>query len=79
VGVSVINPGFVRTPLTDRNDFPMPFLVEPDEAARIIVEGLEARKFEIVFPRRMAVLMKLARIMPQRLYFMFTRRMVRDR
>lgn len=79
VAVSVINPGFVRTPLTDRNDFPMPFLVEPDEAARIIVEGLEARKFEIVFPRRMAVLMKLARIMPQRLYFMFTRRMVRDR
>ena len=40
IGVSVICPGFVRTPMTDRNPFPMPFLIEPEKAARIIVSGL---------------------------------------
>lgn len=59
VAVSVINPGYVRTALTDQNDFEMPFLMEADEAARIIAAGLERGKPEISFPLRMALAMKL--------------------
>jgi len=76
--VQVVNPGFVRTPLTDRNDFPMPFLMDVDAAARALVRGLGSKRFEIVFPRRFAYLMKLLRIAPYWLYFRITRRMVRD-
>lgn len=50
IGVSVICPGFVRTPMTDRNPFPMPFLIEPEKAARIIVSGLAQNKARIAFP-----------------------------
>lgn len=78
VNISVVNPGFVRTPLTDRNDFPMPFLLEPAEAATRMADGIEAGRFEIVFPRRMALLMKAASLLPQSLYFALTRRMVRS-
>lgn len=50
IGVSVICPGFVRTPMTDRNPFPMPFLMEPEKAARIIVSGLARNHARIAFP-----------------------------
>jgi short-subunit dehydrogenase len=69
VMMNVICPGFVRTPMTDTNQFPMPFIIEPDEAARIITRGLRTGGFEIVFPRRMAVTMKLARALPYALFF----------
>jgi short-subunit dehydrogenase len=62
--VTTICPGFVRTEMTQVNEFPMPFMVEPDEAARAICDGLERDRTEIVFPTRMAVLMKLARFVP---------------
>ena len=77
--VQVVNPGFVRTPLTDRNDFPMPFLISAEAAARALVRGLSSRRFEIVFPRRLATPMKLLRILPYALFFPITRRMVRTR
>lgn len=77
VTISIANPGFVRTPLTDRNDFPMPFLMEPEDAARRMADGIEAGHFEIIFPRRMALLMKCAALLPAGLYFWLTRRMVR--
>lgn len=77
VRISVINPGFVRTPLTDRNDFPMPFLMEPDAAAARIVSGLKSGRFEITFPRRFTWAMKLLRCLPYALFFPLTRRMVR--
>lgn len=76
IAISVIHPGFVRTPLTDRNDFPMPFIVEPDVAARRIVDGLESGRFEIVFPRRLALLMKLGRMLPYSLYLRITRKIL---
>ena len=76
VSISVIHPGFVRTPLTDRNDFPMPFLVEPDVAARCIVDGLERGRFEIAFPRRLAVLMKIGRLLPYGIYLRITRKIL---
>lgn len=74
--VQLINPGFVRTPLTDRNPFPMPFLMEPEAAAAAIARGLASNRFEIAFPWRFALIMKLLRIAPAPLAFAVTRRMV---
>lgn len=64
IDVSLIHPGFVRTPLTERNDFPMPMRVEVDEAVEAILRGLEKRSLDIHFPRRFTWLVKLAGILP---------------
>ncbi len=69
VDLRVIAPGFVKTPLTDKNEFPMPFLMEPEDAASRIVKGLKGRSFEVTFPRRFSYLLKLFRILPYWLYF----------
>lgn len=74
LGVSVVNPGFVETPLTAGNEFPMPALVSPEQAASAIVRGWERGAFEIHFPRRFTQVMKLMRLLPYRLYFPFVRR-----
>jgi NAD(P)-dependent dehydrogenase (short-subunit alcohol dehydrogenase family) len=66
VHVTTICPGFVRTDLTTGNPFPMPFIIDADQAARSICDGLERDKAEIVFPARMALLMKTARLVPAR-------------
>ena len=66
VRVTTICPGFVRTDLTAGNPFPMPFIINADEAARSICDGLERERTEIVFPTRMALLMKTARLVPAR-------------
>jgi short-subunit dehydrogenase len=68
ITVTVVNPGFVRTPLTARNTFKMPFLVEVDDAAERIVRGLEHRKNEILFPAPLAWTVKLLRMLPNGLY-----------
>jgi len=78
IDLTIIHPGFVKTPLTDKNEFFMPFLIEVGDAARFIVNGLERRKFEIAFPRRFAFLLKLARFLPYSLYFSITRRLIKD-
>lgn len=70
----VINPGFVRSPLTAKNDFPMPLLMEPEDAARRIVRALDGGAFEIAFPRRLAWGLKLLRCLPYWLYFPLVRR-----
>ena len=75
LGVSVINPGFVETPLTAANEFPMPALVSPAQAASAIVRGWERGAFEIHFPKRFTHVMKLLRLLPYRLYFPAVRRM----
>lgn len=77
VRLSVISPGFVRTPLTDRNDFPMPWLVEVDDAARRIAQGLATGRFEVRFPRRLAWTMRLLSLLPAPVYFALTRHMLR--
>ena len=75
VDLRLINPGFVRTPLTDRNPFPMPFLMEVEDAAARVFQGLtRGRGFEITFPRRFALILKFLRILPYRLYFALIRR-----
>ncbi|MAI11259.1 MAG: oxidoreductase [Rhodospirillaceae bacterium] len=76
VGLSVVHPGFVRTPLTDQNEFPMPFLMSADDAARRLINGLNERKFDISFPTRFALLMRGLRCLPDAVYFWLTRRMV---
>ncbi len=75
VRMTLINPGFVETPLTDKNTFPMPFLIPVEEAAERIMRGLGRAHFEVAFPGRFAVLMKLLRLLPDRLFFAVTRRM----
>ena len=74
IGVHVINPGFVKTPLTDKNTFPMPALISADEAAREIISGLERGRFEIHFPRRFTLWLKLLRLLPYRWYFALVRK-----
>ena len=76
VTISLINPGFVKTPLTDQNDFPMPFLMSAEKAADRIVEGLATKRFEITFPRRFTWLLKILRCLPYAIYFWLTRRIV---
>lgn len=74
IGVSVINPGFVKTPLTADNDFPMPALQTPDQAARAILQGWARGRFEIHFPRRFTLWLKLMRHLPYRWYFVLVKR-----
>ncbi|MDW3205802.1 MAG: SDR family NAD(P)-dependent oxidoreductase [Alphaproteobacteria bacterium] len=74
VRVQVICPGFVRTPLTDKNDFPMPYLMEPDDAAERVIQGLKSDRFEIAFPRRFVWQLKLLRLLPAGLYFRLIRK-----
>ena len=78
VDICVINPGFVRTPLTDKNEFPMPFLMELDAAVDSIVTGLKGRAFEIAFPTRFVLILKFLRLLPDALYFKITARMIAD-
>jgi NAD(P)-dependent dehydrogenase (short-subunit alcohol dehydrogenase family) len=68
VHVTTICPGFVRTELTAGNSFPMPFIIEPGQAARSICDGLERERTEIVFPAPMALLTKAARLVPARVW-----------
>jgi NAD(P)-dependent dehydrogenase (short-subunit alcohol dehydrogenase family) len=74
ITVSVCNPGFIDTPMTADNHFPMPFLMNVDAAAERLYRGILKRKFEIVFPRRLAWLTKVMRVLPYALYFPLMRR-----
>jgi NADP-dependent 3-hydroxy acid dehydrogenase YdfG len=69
VAIRVINPGFVRTPLTAKNDFPMPALLDPRSAAEAILRAFDGDGFEIAFPKRFVFVMKLLRCLPYRWYF----------
>jgi short-subunit dehydrogenase len=71
--VSVINPGYVATPMTSVNKFPMPYMVSAEDAARRIIRGLEKGKFEIAFPWQVVALTKLGRLLPNRLFFWYSR------
>ncbi len=76
ITLQVVNPGFVKTPLTDRNPFHMPFLMEVEAAAEAFYRGLQSSSFEIIFPRRFAYLLKLLRILPYPLALAMTRRLL---
>jgi short-subunit dehydrogenase len=74
--LQLISPGFVETPLTAKNEFPMPFLIKAEAAAARIYKGLQGNRFEIAFPTRFVLLMKLLQRVPYGLYFAITRRML---
>jgi short-subunit dehydrogenase len=76
IKISVVNPGFVETPMTKGNDFPMPFLMKPEDAARQTIEGLARGKFEVAYPARFVAILKIARLLPYSLYFWLIRRAV---
>ena len=77
IAVTTVCPGFVRTDLTAKNAFPMPFMIDADAAARSICNGLERGQMEIVFPLPMAVAMKIARLLPVRVWAAAMRRVTR--
>lgn len=68
VDLRVVCPGFIETPLTDLNDFPMPFLMPVDKAVKALIKGLEGNKFQIVFPWQMGIVMQMLRRMPNWLF-----------
>lgn len=74
LGVSIVNPGFVETPLTAGNDFRMPALLEPEAAAAAVVRGWEQGRFHIHFPRRFTNVLLGLRLLPYRAYFAVVRR-----
>ena len=74
LGVSIVNPGFVETPLTAQNDFRMPALISADEAAQHMLHGWGQGRFEMNFPRRFTRWMRLLRCLPDAWYFAAVRR-----
>ncbi len=74
VKLQIVNPGFVETPLTAKNEFAMPHLMPVGKAVARMIAGLQRGRFEITFPRRFTWQLKLLRLLPYRLYFAITRR-----
>ena len=78
VRVSIISPGFIKTPLTDKNEFSMPFLKTPDYAAEKIFNGLvKSNAFEIHFPKGLTLVLKFLRILPYKLYLVIVDKLVK--
>lgn len=76
IAVSLVCPGFVKTPLTDRNNFPMPFLVSVEQASTSIRKGISAKKAEIHFPKPFTFLLKAASLLPRWLWLRIAQRMI---
>jgi len=78
VRVSIVSPGFIKTPLTDKNEFPMPFLKTPEYAAEKIFKGLiKSSSFEIHFPKGLTLTLKFLRILPYKLYLFLVDKFVK--
>ncbi|MFK8068444.1 MAG: SDR family NAD(P)-dependent oxidoreductase [Gammaproteobacteria bacterium] len=69
IDVKLINPGFVKTPMTELNNFSMPMIIEPEDAANIIATQLQSNRFEIHFPKKFSCIMKILTFLPYNLYF----------
>lgn len=65
ISVSLVHPGFIKTPLTDKNDFPMPFMLTANDAANRIYQGVKARKEYLHFPKRLSFVFTLFRLLPK--------------
>lgn len=78
IDVSLVCPGFVKTPLTDRNDFPMPFRISVEEASRRIRRGIDKRKLEIHFPKRFTYFLKILSLVPEYLWIRMGQRLIKN-
>jgi short-subunit dehydrogenase len=79
VRVSVVSPGFIKTPMTDKNKFPMPMIKSPEYAAEKMFIGLTKKNaFEIHFPIALTLIMKLLKIMPNWLYLLVARKLIKS-
>ncbi len=76
IDVKLINPGFVKTELTDKNNFDMPMIISADKAAKYIADGLLDSKFEIHFPKRFTVWLKLLKLLPYFLSLKISKRII---
>lgn len=74
--VQIINPGFVATRLTEKNDFKMPFCISSTQAAEHIIKGLIKEKYEIHFPKRFTIPLKLISALPSRIYFWLSEKLL---
>jgi short-subunit dehydrogenase len=77
IDLRLVNPGFIKTPLTDLNEFPMPFLMPVEDAVQKLIKGLEGNRFEITFPTKFAIIMKLLRMLPNFIYLPITRKILK--
>ena len=78
VKVSLISPGFIKTPMTDKNKFRMPFIKSPEFAADKIYNGLvKSNTFEITFPKQLTIIFKFFRILPNRIYLFLIDKLVK--
>ncbi len=78
IAVSLVSPGFVETPLTKKNDFPMPFQVSVQEASKRIRNGIAKRKKEIHFPKRFTYILKALSMLPNSIWTMLGKRLVKN-
>ena len=78
VRVCLVSPGFIKTPMTDKNDFKMPFLKTPEYAAEKIYDGLvNKNSFEIHFPKSLTIILKILRILPYKIYLFLVDKLVK--
>ena len=78
VRISLVSPGFIKTPMTDKNEFKMPFLKTPEFAADKIYNGLvNGSNFEIDFPKELTLILKLLKILPNRLYLYLIKKLTK--
>jgi short-subunit dehydrogenase len=78
IRVSLVCPGFVKTPLTDKNDFSMPFLMDVQSTSNAIRKGIEKKQAEIHFPKKLTWGMKAAARLPRSLWAALARRMIKS-
>ena len=78
VRISLISPGFIKTPMTDKNKFRMPFIKSPEFAANKIYNGLvKSNAFEITFPKQLTTIFKFFRILPNKIYLFLIKKLVK--
>ena len=78
VRICLVSPGFIKTPMTDKNDFKMPFLKSPEYAAEKIYDGLTNKKiFEIHFPKSLTIIFKILSFLPHKIYFSVVKKLTK--
>ena len=76
--ICLVSPGFIKTPMTDKNDFKMPFLKSPEYAAEKIYDGLTNKKiFEIHFPKSLTIIFKILSFLPHKIYFSVVKKLTK--